>query len=289
MERAVDSLRERGARSLVLDLRGNAGGLFEEGVQVAGLFLPRGSLVASLDARRGAAPQPHLSRNSRWPTMPLTLLVDAGTASAAEVIAAALRDHDRALLVGAPTYGKGVVQRVVKLTNDLSLRLTTARWLTPRGISLERRQGSGADAHGGMLPDVLLDDASRKDAFSLPREWPAAAIIELSGAADSAAVQAIRDGWASAPLALLEARLRSRLSLAVPRAVRGAPSRANWVNVATRVATVRTLEISGSPEALLRYAVRDDAALRAGLDVFAPGSEIARVVPSTATSAPGSK
>ncbi len=280
LERVVDSLRSRGARSLVLDLRGNTGGLFEEGVRAAGLFLPRGVLVASLDGRRGAKPEARFNRNSRWPTMPLTVLVDAGTASAAEVIAAALRDHRRALLVGAPTYGKGLVQRVVTLTPDISLRLTTARWLTPNGEALQRREGTGAAAKGGMLPDVLLDDASRKDPFSLPREWPRAAVSEVSVAADSAAIAALRERWAIEPMSLLESRLRAVVSAYVPKAVRGDASRASWVNVATRLATVRVLEVGAQPDDMLRYSVRDDAALRAGLEVMAPGSDLMRVLPA---------
>ena len=280
LENVVDSLRSRGAVSLVLDLRGNAGGLFEEGVKAAGLFLPRGVLVASLDGRRGLPPERHTNRRSRWPTMPMTVLVDGSTASAAEVIAAALRDHKRALLVGAPTYGKGVVQRVVTLTPELSLRLTTARWHTPNGETLERRQGTGKDARGGMLPDVLLDDASRKDPFSLPREWPTSTIAKLSSVADSAAVGALRDGWADTPLPLLESRLRDRVARLVPKSVKGEASRATWTNVGTRIATVRVLEIGSTADALLRYSVRDDAALRAGVDVVSPGSELTRVLPS---------
>ncbi|MEO7520916.1 MAG: S41 family peptidase, partial [Gemmatimonas sp.] len=252
-----------------------------EGMKAAGLFLPRGVLVASLDGRRGAVPEQHTNRRSRWPTMPMTVLVDGGTASAAEVIAAALRDHGRALLVGSPTYGKGVVQRVVMLTPELSLRLTTARWLTPKGESLQRRHGTGKDAHGGLLPDVLLDDASRKDPFSLPREWPANTITKLSLVADSAAMSALRDGWADTPLPMLESRLRERVATLVPRSVKGDGSRATWTNVGTRIATVRVLEIGSGADALLRYSVRDDAALRAGLDVVAPGSDLTRVLPSS--------
>ena len=280
LERAVDSLRERGAQSLVLDLRGNGGGLFEEGVKAAGLFLPRGVLIASLDARRGARPDPYTNRHSRWPTMPLTVLVDAGTASAAEVIAAALRDHDRALLVGTPTYGKGLVQRVVTLTPELSLRLTTARWLTPRGEGLVRRQGTGRDARGGLLPDVMLDDAARRDLFSVPRDWSPDAISGVSAAADSAANLALRDGWSTTPISLLELRLRNRVALALPRSIRGESARSTWVTVGTRLATVRMLEVGGAHTALLRYSVRDDAALRAGLEVVAPGSDLVHVMPS---------
>lgn len=289
LEHAVDSLRERGAISLVLDLRGNAGGLFEEGVKAAGLFLPRGVLVASLDGRRGSPPEKHFNRNSRWPAMPVTLLVDAGTASAAEVIAAALHDHGRALLVGTPTFGKGLVQRVVTITPELSLRLTTARWLTPRGEALVRRQGTGSDARGGMMPDVLLDDAARRDPFSVPREWSKDAAAGVSRAADSASMHALREGWSLTPLNVLESRLRSSVLAFLPATVRGDAARSTWVNVGTRLAIVRMLEAENAFDALLRYSVRDDAALRAGLEVVAPGSDLVHVLPSALSLEPIAK
>ena len=280
LEGAVMALTRRGARSLVLDLRGNGGGLFEEGVNAAALFLPPNVVVASLVGRGGSPPQVYRAHGSRWPTMPLTVLVDAGTASSAEVIAAALREHDRALLVGASTYGKGVVQRVVRLSSELSLRLTTARWLTPTGHSLERRQGSGSTAKGGLQPDVVVDDASWRDPSAVPREWPGMAIAMVVEAADSAAVLALREAWPPTSLSLLESRLRQHLLQHVPPHVTSSIGTARWVGIATRLATVRTLEVLGKDESLLRYAIRDDAAMRAGMDILVPGFEPVRMIPS---------
>ncbi len=280
LEDVVERLTRRGARALVLDLRGNGGGLFEEGVNVASLFLPHDVVVASLAGRGSSPAQVYRAKKSRWPTMPMTLLVDAGTASAAEVVAAALREHRRALLVGEPTYGKGVVQRVVRLTPDLALRLTTARWLTPNGHELVRRTGTGAAATGGLRPDVWLDDAGWRDPSGVPGEWSVRVTNAAVAAADSAALQGLREGMVEAPVAVLEALLRQRLSAEIPPVLRSEASSARWLSVTTRLATVRLLEIRRMDEALLRYAMREDAAMRAGLDILAPGLDVVRVIPS---------
>jgi carboxyl-terminal processing protease len=280
VERAVSVLVQRGARALVLDLRGNNGGLFEEGVKVASLFLSRGVVVASLAGRGGDALQPHEARHSRWPTLPLTVLVDRQTASAAEVIAAALREHNRALLVGEPTYGKGVVQRVVNLSPDIALRLTTARWLTPSGRALERNPVKGGGFTGGLLPDVVVEQPGRRDLAAVPREWTGESARRMDQLADSMAVHALRAGWATRPLAVFEARLRASLAQLTPRALSSPLLRADWVTQATRLALVRHLEIEGERETILRYALRDDAALRAGADVLLPGEDLAQVIPA---------
>lgn len=291
LEQAVEGLLRRGAQSLVLDLRGNGGGLFEEGVRAAGLFLPRGTVVASLSGRGGAAAQPVRVRQSRWSELPLTVLVDGRTASAAEVIAAALHDHGRALLVGAPTYGKGLVQRVVRLTPDMSLRLTTARWLTPRGVALEKREGKGEAARGGIEPDVWLDQARLPDPHDVPAGWTEQDETQVWMTADTLARLAMHYRWSAEPPPALEARLRDTLALLTPARVRGERARAEWVSVATRMTIARVFETEQRREAWLRYQAREDAALRAGLDVVAPGAEPApvvmqRVVPFTTAPSP---
>jgi carboxyl-terminal processing protease len=136
----ITRLRGAGARSLILDLRNNPGGLLNEGVAVADLFLDRGQLVVETRGRApGASGVFKASRAQAWPDMPMVVLVNGNSASASEIIAGALQDHDRALVVGTTTWGKGLVQSVVELgPGPQALKLTTGRWYTPSGRQLER-------------------------------------------------------------------------------------------------------------------------------------------------------
>ncbi len=136
---AVDGLRRQGARSLILDLRNNPGGLLDQGVAVSDLFLEPGQTIVSTRGRSRNATASYAARQrQRWSDMPIVVLVNGGTASAAEIIAGALQDHDRAVVVGGPTFGKGLVQTVFRLSGTEALRLTTARWYTPSGRTIER-------------------------------------------------------------------------------------------------------------------------------------------------------
>jgi carboxyl-terminal processing protease len=178
LEQEVERLMRQGMRGLVLDLRSNPGGLRDEAVDAADLFLdPRQPILVS----RGRAPGDNHRwsdlRPQRWRQLPIVVLVNAGTASAAEIIAGALQDHDRALVVGDTTYGKGIVQTVFTLGPELALRLTTARWYTPSGRSIQgasldsAMQANHGDARqvsfrssggrplasgGGIVPDMVF-------------------------------------------------------------------------------------------------------------------------------------
>jgi carboxyl-terminal processing protease len=165
---AIKNLTAKGMKSLILDLRGNPGGLLEQGVAVSELFLDPGQEVVETRGRapnatrtyRDAKPQP-------WPALPVVVLVNGGTASAAEIIAGALQDHDRALVVGTPTFGKGLVQSLWQLTPETALKLTTARWYTPSGRTIQRKskseeeqlaQAEAAELGGGR--DTTPSDSS---------------------------------------------------------------------------------------------------------------------------------
>ena len=158
LEHEVTRLVGQGMRVLLLDLRSNPGGLRDEAVEAADLFLDPGQEIL---VSRGRAPGDNHrwsdDRAQRWPELPVVVMVSAGTASAAEIIAGALQDHDRALIVGDTTYGKGIVQTVFTLAPDLALRMTTARWYTPAGRSI---QGAALDsvmgAAGRAAPGARL-------------------------------------------------------------------------------------------------------------------------------------
>jgi carboxyl-terminal processing protease len=152
---AVRRLTRHGAKALVLDLRGNPGGLLDEAVGVASLFLRPGSSVVSL----AGAHEPLrivYARGGTASTVPLAVLVDGGSASASEVVAGALKDHGRASVIGEPTYGKSLVQEIVRLPSGAALKLTVARYLTPAGVDISRN---------GVQPDIrsrhALDAALR--------------------------------------------------------------------------------------------------------------------------------
>jgi carboxyl-terminal processing protease len=144
---AINDLLARGARSLILDLRYNQGGILREAVEISDLFLDPGDMVVDTRARDPrdsytfTAPGP-----DRYPGLPVVVLVNTFSASASEIVAGALQDHDRALVLGTRTFGKGVMQSVFPLPGGNYLRLTTGTWYTPSGRSIHRSRGEGDDS-----------------------------------------------------------------------------------------------------------------------------------------------
>ncbi|HUR99093.1 MAG TPA: S41 family peptidase, partial [Pyrinomonadaceae bacterium] len=135
---ALKELHRRGMTSLVLDLRGNSGGILDQAVKTAEEFLPAGSRIISQRGRSALDNREWRSANPNPEIIPLVVLVDGETASASEVVAGALQDNDRALIVGRTTFGKGLVQNVLDLPAGAGLTLTTARYYTPSGRSIQR-------------------------------------------------------------------------------------------------------------------------------------------------------
>ncbi len=137
---ALTELRQEGMRQLVLDLRGNPGGLLDEAVNVSRKFLAPGEKIVEVRGRdeESSAKTYDVPDNNAPETIPMVVLVDRQTASASEIVAGALQDHDRALIVGENTFGKGLVQGVFRLWGGTGLVLTTAKYYTPTGRSIQR-------------------------------------------------------------------------------------------------------------------------------------------------------
>ncbi len=151
---AIDALLARGMKSLVIDVRNNPGGLFDEAVAIADLFLESGVIVSTRGRIKDANREELAVAEGTLPGFPVALVVNQGSASASEILAGALQDHRRAVLVGARTYGKGSVQRVYPFDDGErgALKLTTARYYTPSGRSIHKTK----DDVGGIVPDVLI-------------------------------------------------------------------------------------------------------------------------------------
>jgi len=166
LRRTIDSLRAAGMRTLLFDLRGDPGGLLEQGVRVTDLFLNSGQRIVSMRGRTPDVTQTFDDRAPQvWPDLPIAVLVDTNTASAAEIVAGALQDHDRAVLLGAPTYGKGSAQNVFRIGNGGAIKLTTALWYTPSGRSINRKHLTPDDDSAGIIakrsPPTYKTDAGR--------------------------------------------------------------------------------------------------------------------------------
>jgi carboxyl-terminal processing protease len=167
---AVDRLREEGMRGLILDLRQNPGGLLEQGVTISDLFLDRGAPVAEIRSRDPRQQQRfRASRPEQYADLPIVVLVDTYSASASEIVAGALQDNDRALVIGGSTFGKGSVQTLYPLSGGNFLKMTTGRWYTPSGRSIERKPG---DAHAveelpsdddPLTPDTPIGEPAEPD------------------------------------------------------------------------------------------------------------------------------
>jgi len=194
---ACDTLRAQGARALLLDLRGNPGGTFDEAVAIASQFLPNGVTVVSTKGRANGADQLYKSTRARPElTWPLAVLVDGGSASASEIVAGALQDHDRAVLVGDTTFGKGVSQQIYPLRGSQgALQLTISRYYTPSGRSIHRQRAEATDDEGDdeqgegdheATSDSLRARAFRTDAGRIVRSGGGLA-PDVPVAADTAA------------------------------------------------------------------------------------------------------
>jgi len=158
---AYHKLKDQGMKRLVLDLRGNGGGLMHEAVNIVSLFVPRGSVVVTSKGRDAA--EERVYKTTTDPVdqeIPIVVLVDSGSASASEIVSGALQDYDRATIVGTRTYGKGLVQSIRPLPYDGQLKVTTAKYYTPSGRCVQAIDYSHRNEDGsvGFIPDSLTHE-----------------------------------------------------------------------------------------------------------------------------------
>lgn len=159
---ALQRLRRGGATSFVLDVRGNPGGSLDQALEIVDLFLPPGQEIAHV-RHRGKEAEAYFSRRpSMIDSLSLVVLVDAGSASASEIVAGSLQDHDRALVIGTPSYGKGLVQTLFPLEDGWAIKLTTGKWYTPSGRSIQGEHKQLADGRFvEYAPDTLESDSTK--------------------------------------------------------------------------------------------------------------------------------
>lgn len=147
LSKALENLEQENMNSLILDMRNNPGGLLNSAVDVTSFFLPADKLIVYIEDREGKKVEYSSSGGAYDFELPMIVLVNEGSASASEIVAGALKDWNKAVVIGTPTFGKGSVQSVVPLTDGSALRLTTARYYTPKGISIQTT---------GIAPDIVV-------------------------------------------------------------------------------------------------------------------------------------
>lgn len=196
-EDAVKDLKKQGMNSLILDLRWNQGGALQQAISIADEFLDKGKLVVYTKGRRPETNQEYFSEeNNQLEKIPLVVLINSYSASASEIVAGALQDHDRAIVVGTPSWGKGLVQTLFFLSHNTALALTTSKYYTPTGRSVQRDytfledyflyierneedlnlhefkltpKGRKVYAGGGIIPDIRVEPLSLPQIVSVLR------------------------------------------------------------------------------------------------------------------------
>ncbi len=169
---AIDGLKKSGMKSLILDLRGNPGGILEQAIAVVSKFVPGGQTVVSVKGSGAQATRELRSTGDNPETFPLVVMINGGSASASEIVAGAIQDYSRGVIVGSESFGKGLVQRVFRLPYGTGLTLTTARYYTPFGRSLQRDYSSGSIYEYYTHSEDLTDDGDQPDTRPKPAGSP---------------------------------------------------------------------------------------------------------------------
>jgi carboxyl-terminal processing protease len=164
LEAALNKLetQEGSLKGLILDLRNNPGGLLEQAVKVADLFLDSGMIVYTEGRVEGQKMKFFVQKKEKLRDFPMIVLVNGGSASASEIVAGALQDHGKAVILGTQTFGKGSVQTIIPLEDGSALRLTTARYYTPNGRSIQAQ---------GIAPDIVISDVTAEARRGVPTRF----------------------------------------------------------------------------------------------------------------------
>ncbi len=279
IQKAIDSLGGAKLHGLVLDLRNNPGGVVEAALQTASLFLKPGQRILSVRGRRGQDKNVDVPNLATPYTFPLAVLVNEKTASAAEIVTGALQDHDRAVVIGVPTYGKGLVQSVYPLTGGTAMALTTAFYYTPSGRSIqhplndtqlllsksapEYKTDSGRIVHGGggIQPDIITEPP-------IPSQLHQ--VLEVSGVIPSFAIDYVERHKPDASFRVTGDTLDEFEVYASARGIQ--PSVAEWQSESDWLASRLNEEIQtqiGGVQKGDEVAVRRDPVVRTALDQLA--------------------
>jgi carboxyl-terminal processing protease len=159
---AVKEFQAKNARGLIIDMRGDPGGILDQSLAIANMFVNQGQLIAAVKGREGPTQVENAKGAPIAPTIPVVILTDDRTASASEIVTGALQDHDRALVVGQTSFGKGLVQGVYNLDGGYALKLTTGKWFTPSGRSIQRPRKFVNGQFVEETPDTNETNASKK-------------------------------------------------------------------------------------------------------------------------------
>jgi carboxyl-terminal processing protease len=200
---ALKKLKKDGATSLVLDLRNNPGGLLSAGVEVASTFLGDGKLVVYTQGRKPDSRQDFTAgAKAPYPSLPLVVLINGGSASASEIVAGAMQDHKRAVVVGERSFGKASVQSLIPLPDGSGLRLTVARYYTPSGRSIHRDEKNKT---GGIVPDIVVPVTPEAEA-KLYAQWEMVYAKDKKPRSAVKAEDLVRDEALDRAVELLKAR-----------------------------------------------------------------------------------
>jgi carboxyl-terminal processing protease len=174
VKKAIEKIEGKGQklRGLVFDMRFNPGGLLDQAVEVSSLFIDEGVIVSTIGRNKDQKEVKYARKGNARKDFPVAILVNSSSASAAEIVAGALQDHKRAIIMGQPTFGKGSVQTVIELGTDLGLKLTIARYYTPSGRSIQEK---------GVSPDIVLDEYDPKLLAEAKRKTEAFREKDLKG------------------------------------------------------------------------------------------------------------